>query len=75
MLTDDVLSGLCKIFSLESWPQACLKSDSDTKKQADVSRWFSFSEFGAKGITQPNDYQYYYLQNLRVKGSAKKQDI
>jgi len=34
-----------------------------------------FSEFGAKGITQSNDYQYYYLQNLRVKGSAKRQDI
>ena len=50
MLTDDVLSGLCKIFSLESWPQACLKGVSDTKKHADVSRWFSFSEFGAKGI-------------------------
>ena len=31
-------------------PQACLKGLLGMKKHSDVSRWFSFSGFGAKGI-------------------------
>ncbi|MGB6037731.1 MAG: hypothetical protein WBG42_15760 [Cryomorphaceae bacterium] len=37
-------------FFVPKSPQACLKGLLGTKKHADDSRWFSFSEFGTNGI-------------------------